>query len=219
MCLLFFARLQVLIEVPYVLIQASAYALITYSMIGFEWTAAKFFWFLFVLYFSLISFTFYGMMMVALTPNSQLAQIVASFFYALFNLFSGFLIPKPVSFSLWQSSIPFAPNCCHALKSKALVFPSVDLELFFWRTLFLVLQSLNLTPSHTSQLIKKTTVLGCADDSTMVDLVLLDLSSGLDTLRSHCLTVWRHNYHSASCRNRWKSSCEGLRKHLFRIQT
>jgi ABC-type multidrug transport system permease subunit len=126
-----YALAQVLIEVPYVLIQASAYALITYSMIGFEWTAAKFFWFLFVLYFSLISFTFYGMMMVALTPNSQLAQIVASFFYALFNLFSGFLIPKPVSFSLWQSPIPFAPNCCHALKSKALVFPSVDLELFF----------------------------------------------------------------------------------------
>jgi hypothetical protein len=83
-----------------------------------------------------------------------------------------------------------APNCCHALKSKALVFPSLDLEFFFWRTLFLVLQSLNLTPSHTSQLMKKTTVLDCADDSTMVDLVLLDLSIGLDTLRSHCLAVW-----------------------------
>jgi ABC-type multidrug transport system permease subunit len=84
-----------------VLIQATAYALITYSMIGFEWTAAKFFWFLFVLYFSLISFTFYGMMMVALTPNSQLAQIIASFFYALFNLFSGFLIPKPMIPPWW----------------------------------------------------------------------------------------------------------------------
>jgi len=113
-----------------------------------------------------------------------------------------------------------APNCCHALKSKALVFPSVDLEFFLWRTLFLVLQSLNLTPSHTSQLIKKTTVLDCADDSTMVDLVLLDLSSGLDTLRSHCLTVWRHNWDSASFRiDRVTSICEGLHKHLFRIQT
>jgi hypothetical protein len=78
-------------------------------MIGFEWTPAKFFWFLFVLYFSLISFTFYGMMMVALTPNSQLATIVASFFYALFNLFSGFMIARPVSFSLWQSPIPLHP--------------------------------------------------------------------------------------------------------------
>jgi hypothetical protein len=113
-----------------VLMQTTAYGLITYSMIGFEWTAAKFFWFLFVLYFSLISFTFYGMMMVALTPNSQLAQIVASFFYALFNLFSGFLIPKPVSFSLWHLPIPLHPIVVMLLKSKALVFPSVDLEFF-----------------------------------------------------------------------------------------
>jgi ABC-type multidrug transport system permease subunit len=92
---------QILIEIPYVLAQASLYALIVYSMVGFEWTAAKFFWFLFVLYFSLISFTFYGMMMVALTPNSQLAQIVASFFYSLFNLFSGFLIAKPLIPAWW----------------------------------------------------------------------------------------------------------------------
>ncbi|CAM6028215.1 unnamed protein product [Sphagnum balticum] len=96
-----YALAQVLIEVPYVLIQATVYALITYSMTGFEWTPAKFFWFLFILYFTLISFTFYGMMMVALTPNSQLAQILASFFYALFNLFSGFLIAKPMIPPWW----------------------------------------------------------------------------------------------------------------------
>jgi len=96
-----YALAQVLIEVPYVLIQATAYALITYSMIGFEWTPAKFFWFLFILYFTLIAFTFYGMMMVALTPNSQLAQILASFFYALFNLFSGFLIARPLIPPWW----------------------------------------------------------------------------------------------------------------------
>ncbi|CAM6029266.1 unnamed protein product [Sphagnum balticum] len=96
-----YALAQILIEIPYVLVQASLYALIVYSMVGFEWTVAKFFWFLFVLYFSLISFTFYGMMMVALTPNSQLAQIVASFFYSLFNLFSGFLIAKPLIPAWW----------------------------------------------------------------------------------------------------------------------
>jgi hypothetical protein len=66
-------------------------------MIGFEWTAPKFFWFLYILFFSLITFTYYGMMMVAITPNAQLATICASFFYSLFNLFSGFLITKPVS--------------------------------------------------------------------------------------------------------------------------
>jgi ABC-type multidrug transport system permease subunit len=100
-----FVEVQILIEIPYVLVQSILYAGITYSMIGFEWTAVKFFWFLFVLFFSLISFTFYGMMMVALTPNSQLAQILASFFYSLFNLFSGFLIAKPVSIKLSQFPI------------------------------------------------------------------------------------------------------------------
>lgn len=82
-------------EIPYVLMQVIIYASITYAMIGFEWTAAKFFWYLYILFFGVIAFTFYGMMMVALTPNAQLATICASFFYALFNLFSGFLIVKP----------------------------------------------------------------------------------------------------------------------------
>lgn len=90
---------QVLVEIPYVVIQAIMYSLVIYSMVGFEWTAVKFFWFLYVLFFSLISFTYYGMMMVAITPNTQLATISGAFFYSLFNLFSGFLIFRPVSSS------------------------------------------------------------------------------------------------------------------------
>nr|XP_024391802.1 ABC transporter G family member 36-like isoform X3 [Physcomitrium patens] len=90
-----YALAQVIVEIPYVLMQVIIYASITYAMIGFEWTAAKFFWYLYILFFGVIAFTFYGMMMVALTPNAQLATICASFFYALFNLFSGFLIVKP----------------------------------------------------------------------------------------------------------------------------
>ena len=66
-------------------------------MVGFEWTAAKFFWFYFVNFFSFCYFTYYGMMTVAITPNHQVAAIFAAAFYALFNLFSGFFIPKPVS--------------------------------------------------------------------------------------------------------------------------
>ena len=87
---------QILVEIPFVLVQVSVYGLISYAMIGFEWTPAKFFWYLYVLFFGVITFTYYGMMMVALTPNATLATICASFFYALFNLFSGFLISKPV---------------------------------------------------------------------------------------------------------------------------
>lgn len=66
-------------------------------MIGFEWTYAKFFWYLFFMYFTLLYFTFYGMMTVAVTPNHNIAAIVSSAFYALWNLFSGFIIPKTVS--------------------------------------------------------------------------------------------------------------------------
>lgn len=88
--------MQILVEIPYVFVQVVVYATVSYAMIGFEWTAAKFFWYVYVLYFGVISFTYYGMMMVALTPNATLATICASFFYSLFNLFSGFLITKPV---------------------------------------------------------------------------------------------------------------------------
>jgi len=88
---------QVLIEFPYVFVQATVYGLITYAMLQFEWTAAKFFWYFYILFISLLIYTFYGMMMVAITPNFILASIVSAFFYTLFNLFTGFLIPRPVS--------------------------------------------------------------------------------------------------------------------------
>jgi len=78
------------------LVQDILYGVIVYSMIGFEWTAAKFFWYLFFGYFTLLYFTFYGMMAVGLTPNYHIASIVSSAFYAIWNLFSGFIIPRPV---------------------------------------------------------------------------------------------------------------------------
>ncbi|KAK4372799.1 hypothetical protein RND71_008183 [Anisodus tanguticus] len=86
---------QVLIEIPYVFVQSVFYGVIVYAMIGFEWTAVKFFWYFFFMYFTLLYFTFYGMMTVAITPNQNVASIVAAFFYAVWNLFSGFIIPRP----------------------------------------------------------------------------------------------------------------------------
>ncbi|XP_074570849.1 ABC transporter G family member 36-like isoform X2 [Curcuma longa] len=85
---------QVAIEVPYVLVQALIYGVIVYAMIGFEWTVAKFFWYLFFMYFTFLYFTFYGMMAVGLTPNNNIASIVSSAFYGIWNLFSGFIIPR-----------------------------------------------------------------------------------------------------------------------------
>ncbi|MED6161084.1 ABC transporter G member 44 [Stylosanthes scabra] len=90
-----YAIAQVLIELPYVFVQSASYGVMVYAMIGFEWTPKKFFWYLFFMYFALCYYTFYGMMAVALTPNRHVASIVANSFYALWNLFSGFLIPPP----------------------------------------------------------------------------------------------------------------------------
>ncbi|KAG2598989.1 hypothetical protein PVAP13_5KG412300 [Panicum virgatum] len=86
---------QVTIELPYTLAQATVYGIIVYSMIGFEWTATKFFWYLFFMYFTFLYFTFYGMMAVGLTPSYHIASIVSSAFYGIWNLFSGFIIPRP----------------------------------------------------------------------------------------------------------------------------
>lgn len=88
---------QVMIELPYIFIQTIIYGVIVYSMIGFEWTVVKLFWHLFFMYFTLLYFTFYGMMTVAVTPNHNIAAITASAFYAVWNLFSGFIIPRTVS--------------------------------------------------------------------------------------------------------------------------
>ena len=89
--------LQVVVEVPYIFIQAAYYSIIVYAMMSFQWTAGKFFWFFFITLFSFLYFTYYGMMTVSITPNHQVASVFAAAFYALFNLFSGFFIPRPVS--------------------------------------------------------------------------------------------------------------------------
>jgi hypothetical protein len=42
-------------------------------------------------------FTFYGIMAVGLTPTQHLSAVTSSAFYSLWNLVSGFIIPKAVS--------------------------------------------------------------------------------------------------------------------------
>ncbi|XP_050238266.1 pleiotropic drug resistance protein 1-like [Mercurialis annua] len=86
---------QVMIEVPYVFIQTIIYGVIVYAMIGLDWTVRKFLWYIFYMFFTLLYFSFYGMMTTAVTPNHNIAAVVASAFYAIWNLFSGFIIPQP----------------------------------------------------------------------------------------------------------------------------
>ncbi|XP_008791552.1 ABC transporter G family member 42-like [Phoenix dactylifera] len=90
-----YALAQVVVEIPYVFVQGLYYSLIIYSMMNFQWTAVKFMWFFFVSFFSFLYFTYYGMMTVSISPNHQVAAIFAATFYSIFNLFSGFFIPRP----------------------------------------------------------------------------------------------------------------------------
>ncbi|KAK9099040.1 hypothetical protein Syun_026085 [Stephania yunnanensis] len=90
-----YAIAQVITEIPYVFIQTTYYTLIVYAMVSFQWSVEKFFWFFFISFFSFLYFTYYGMMTVSITPNHQVASIFAAAFYSLFNLFSGFFIPRP----------------------------------------------------------------------------------------------------------------------------
>ncbi|MCO5595653.1 hypothetical protein L7F22_049698 [Adiantum nelumboides] len=89
-----YAFAQVLIEVPYTLLQTVIYGSIVFSMMSFPWSAAKFFWFLYFMFCTFMYFTYYGMMIVSLTPGAAFAAIVSAAFYSLWNLFSGFMIPR-----------------------------------------------------------------------------------------------------------------------------
>lgn len=88
--------MQVVIELPYVFAQAIIYCAIFYSTASFEWTTLKFAWYIFFMYFTMLYFTLYGMMTTAVTPNHNVASIIAAPFYMLWNLFSGFMIPHKV---------------------------------------------------------------------------------------------------------------------------
>ncbi|CAN0879901.1 ABC transporter G family member 39 [Linum grandiflorum] len=91
---------QVTIEAIYVGVQTVMYHLILYTMIGFEWKAGKFFLFFYFIYMAFVYFTLYGMMVVALTPNHQIAAVCMSFFLSFWNLFAGFLIPR-IQIPIW----------------------------------------------------------------------------------------------------------------------
>ncbi|XP_019196202.1 PREDICTED: pleiotropic drug resistance protein 1-like [Ipomoea nil] len=97
-----FAFAMIVIEVPYILVQAVVYSVIVYSMIGFEWTANKFLWYLFIMFLTFLYSTFLGMMSVAMTPNLDIATLLATATFGIWNVFSGFLIPRPHAPVWWR---------------------------------------------------------------------------------------------------------------------
>lgn len=76
--------------------------IITYPMIVYYWSMPKIFWNFYVIFCTILYFSYLGMLLVSLTPNVMVASVLFSAFYTTFNLFSGFLIPKPVSYYWFQ---------------------------------------------------------------------------------------------------------------------
>ncbi|XP_050370923.1 ABC transporter G family member 31 isoform X3 [Argentina anserina] len=90
-----YAAAQGLIEVPYIAVQTIVYGVITYFMVNFERTLEKFLLYILFMFLTFTYFTLYGMAAVGLTPSQHLAAVISSAFYSVWNLHSGFLIPKP----------------------------------------------------------------------------------------------------------------------------
>lgn len=86
---------QVAMEIPYTLLQAILYVIITYPTIGYYWTATKVFWFVYATFCTFLYFVYLGMLLVSISTNVEVASILATAVYTLLNLFSGFLMPGP----------------------------------------------------------------------------------------------------------------------------
>uniref|UniRef100_A0A251SKN6 Putative zinc finger, CCHC-type n=1 Tax=Helianthus annuus TaxID=4232 RepID=A0A251SKN6_HELAN len=110
-----YAFAQVTIEVVYVGIQTLIYSLLIYSMIGFHWSAANFFWFYFYIFTCFAYFTLYGMMLVALTPNYEIAAVTMTFFLNFWNLFSGFMIPRTEATATYRESVKKDKRALHII--------------------------------------------------------------------------------------------------------
>ncbi|XP_020113539.1 ABC transporter G family member 51 [Ananas comosus] len=90
-----YAAAQGLVEIPYIVAQTLIFGTITYFMVNYERAISKFLLYLVFMFLTFAYFTFYGMMAIGLTPSQHLAAVVSSAFYSLWNLLSGFLVPKP----------------------------------------------------------------------------------------------------------------------------
>ncbi|XP_076902028.1 pleiotropic drug resistance protein 3-like [Bidens hawaiensis] len=76
-------------------------AALTYPMIGYYWSVYKVFCYFYTFLCTLMYFTYLGMLLVAVTPSFPVAAILQSAFYTTFNLFAGFLMPKPKIPNWW----------------------------------------------------------------------------------------------------------------------
>ncbi|KAL6656651.1 hypothetical protein ACP70R_004431 [Stipagrostis hirtigluma subsp. patula] len=91
-----------IVEFVYNAAQGILYTILIYAMIGYEWKADKFFYFLFFIIASFVYITTYGAMLITCTPSQMLASILVSFTLTQWNIFAGFLITRPALPVWWR---------------------------------------------------------------------------------------------------------------------
>ena len=110
------------------------------SSSDFVKVVTKFLWFYYYLLMSFIAFTLSGMATMALTPAPQISAVLIYFFICLWNLFSGFIIPRPVYHSLLPSffkSIIIGSKLWNRFKTIKLCFKGITYFLnLFQRTIW-----------------------------------------------------------------------------------
>lgn len=89
--------MQVAIEIPYIIVQVLFFTTIVYTMAGFQLVISKFLWFLLFMMLCFVYFTLFGMMAVVLTPIQDAAALLSFLIFILWNLFSGFTLPRKVT--------------------------------------------------------------------------------------------------------------------------
>ncbi|XP_025882848.1 ABC transporter G family member 43 isoform X2 [Oryza sativa Japonica Group] len=97
-----YAFAQGFVEFCYSAVQGVLYTILIYSMIGYEWKADKFFYFLFFMIAAFAYFTLFSMMLVACTASEMLAAVLVSFVLSSWNNFAGFIIPRPLIPVWWR---------------------------------------------------------------------------------------------------------------------
>ncbi|OVA07250.1 ABC transporter-like [Macleaya cordata] len=113
-----YSAAQVAIEIPYALIQAFVYVIITYPAMGYYWSAYKFFWYFYAIFSTMLYFIYLGLLVMSLSPNVRVASICVTACYTLLNLFSGYLLPAPQIPKWW---IWFYWICPSAWSFKGLI--------------------------------------------------------------------------------------------------
>ncbi|CAH0475178.1 unnamed protein product [Peronospora belbahrii] len=81
-------------EIPYLIVVIILFVSIEYWLVGWSSNPGDFFFFMFVFYLYTSACTYVGQWMSALMPNEKVANVAVGALSCLFNLFSGYLLPR-----------------------------------------------------------------------------------------------------------------------------